>query len=112
MRSADVVFVVGGFKAKYGYLTEAKQHIEGSFSVPAVLTDNGDRLIQGCSNYRLFLVNTNFCHQKSDIGSTGAPVCLIIVGLRSITLASVTGGVDQSRIAGHSSQHPWTQILL
>lgn len=62
----DLVVVASDFNAALGYLMETERHIRGPFSVPAERTDNGGRLIQACSNRRLFLANTNLCHKPTS----------------------------------------------
>ncbi|TNN12522.1 Craniofacial development protein, partial [Schistosoma japonicum] len=45
-------------------LDQTERHLGGYFSVPAQRTDNGDRLLQLCSDNRLFLAITNFRHKE------------------------------------------------
>lgn len=48
---------------------------------------------------------------KSYSGSPGALLPLYYVELSLITLVSVTGDVDQSKITSHSDAHLWTKIM-
>lgn len=49
---------------------------------------------------------------KSAIGSRGARLRFHNVGLRLISLLSVTVGVNHSRVIEHSDAHCWTQTML
>ncbi|CAH8485715.1 unnamed protein product [Schistosoma margrebowiei] len=63
-KRSDIVLVGGDFNAQIGSLNQTERHLGGYFSVPAQRTDNGDRLLQLCSDNRLFLANTNFKHKE------------------------------------------------
>ncbi|KAK4474221.1 hypothetical protein MN116_000067 [Schistosoma mekongi] len=63
-KHSDLVILAGDFNAQIGSLNQSKRHLGGCFSVPAHRTDNGDRLLQLCSDNRLFLANTNFKHKE------------------------------------------------
>ncbi|CAH8290604.1 unnamed protein product [Heterobilharzia americana] len=63
-KRSDVVVVAGDFNAQVGRLSEAERHLGGTFGIPAERTDNGDRLLQLCSDNRLFLASTNFRHKE------------------------------------------------
>ena len=66
-RRSDVVIVAGDFNAQVGKLSEREGHLGGSYGVMAKRTDNGDRLLQLCSDNRLFLANTNFKHKEKHL---------------------------------------------
>lgn len=104
VRSTNIVAIASDFSAQLGYLTETKEHIGGRLSVPADRIDNSDRLFQVCSNHRLFLAHTNFCHEKRH-RLTWCRSSHSQRGLTLITLLSVTGGKDQSTIVDHCDQH-------
>ncbi|CAI2723096.1 unnamed protein product [Schistosoma spindalis] len=59
-KRSDIVLVAGDFNAQVGSLNETERHLGGYFIIPAQRTDNGDRLLQLCSDNRLFSANTNF----------------------------------------------------
>ncbi|CAH8658448.1 unnamed protein product [Schistosoma rodhaini] len=63
-KRSDIVVVAGDFNAQVGSLNQTERHLGGCFSIPAQRTDNGDRLLQLCSDNRLFLASTNFKHKE------------------------------------------------
>ncbi|CAH8430348.1 unnamed protein product [Schistosoma haematobium] len=63
-KRSDIVLVAGDFNAQIGSLNQTERHLGGYFSIPTQRTDNGDRLLQLCSDNRLFLANTNFKHKE------------------------------------------------
>ncbi|KAK4467292.1 hypothetical protein MN116_000315, partial [Schistosoma mekongi] len=63
-KRTDVVIMAGDFNAQVGRLDETERHLGGSYGVEAQRTDNGDRLLQLCSDNRLFLASTNFKHKE------------------------------------------------
>ncbi|CAH8440761.1 unnamed protein product, partial [Schistosoma bovis] len=63
-KHSDRVLLAGDFNAQIGSLNQTERHLGGYFSIPAQGTDNGDRLLQLCSENRLFLAKTNFKHKK------------------------------------------------
>ena len=63
-KRSDIVVVAGDFNARVGSLNQPERHLGGCFSIPAQRTDNGDRLLQLCSDNRLFLASTNFKHKE------------------------------------------------
>ena len=65
-RSTDIVILAGDLNAQVGRLTSAETHLGGRFGVNAQRTDNGDRLLHFCADHRLFLVNTNFQHKRTQ----------------------------------------------
>lgn len=54
---SDVVIVACNFGVRIGKLKQTERHLGGYYGVDVQRTDNGDRLLQWCSNNRLFLVN-------------------------------------------------------
>lgn len=54
--------MVGDFNAQVGRLNQTERHLSGSYAVVAQRTDNGDRLLQLCSDNHVFLENANFKH--------------------------------------------------
>ncbi|CAH8665504.1 unnamed protein product [Schistosoma curassoni] len=66
-KRSDVVIVAGDFNAQVGKLSAGERHLGGSYGVVAQRTDNGDRLLQLCSDNRLFLANTNFKHKEKHL---------------------------------------------
>lgn len=58
-RSMDFVIIAGDFNVQFCYLAKTERHIESRFSALVNRTDNGVRLIQVCSDTRLFLMRTN-----------------------------------------------------
>lgn len=62
-------------------------------------------------NKNKFLENSNF-RQKVTSVDPASPLDFHSVGTRPTTLPSVTGGVDQPRIVGHTGPHMWTQSML
>ncbi|CAH8439570.1 unnamed protein product [Schistosoma margrebowiei] len=63
-KRSDIVIVAGDFNAQIGSLSQTERHLGGYYIIPAQRTDNGDRLLQLCSDSRLFLANTNFKHKE------------------------------------------------
>ncbi|CAH8429248.1 unnamed protein product [Schistosoma intercalatum] len=61
---SDIVPTGGDFNAQIGSLNRKERHLGGYFSILVQRTDNGDRLLQLCSDNRLFLANTNFKHKE------------------------------------------------
>ncbi|CAH8543074.1 unnamed protein product, partial [Schistosoma turkestanicum] len=59
--------MAGDFNAQVGRLSENERHLGGCYGVAAQRTDNGDRLLQVCSDNRLFLANTNFRHKEKHL---------------------------------------------
>ncbi|CAH8465708.1 unnamed protein product [Schistosoma curassoni] len=66
-RRSDVVIVAGDFNAQVGKLSDRERHLGGSYSIMAQKTDDGDRLLQLCSDNRPFLANTNFKHKEKHL---------------------------------------------
>lgn len=64
VRPSDVVVVASDVKVQLGYLAYADGDSEDHLSAPPDQTDIGDGFIQARSNYKLFLANTSFCHEK------------------------------------------------
>lgn len=60
VHSMDIVVFADGPNVQLGYLAQTEWNMGGRIPVPADCTDNRDRLIQVCSDHRLFSVNTNF----------------------------------------------------
>ncbi|PXX94221.1 hypothetical protein DF185_23070, partial [Marinifilum breve] len=63
-KRSDIVLVGGDFNAQIGSLNQTERHLGGYFSIPTQQTDNGDRLLQLCSDNRLFLASANFKHKE------------------------------------------------
>ncbi|CAH8290911.1 unnamed protein product, partial [Schistosoma intercalatum] len=59
--------MAGDFNAQVGKLSDKERHLGGYYGVVAQRTDNGDRLLQLCSDNRLFLANTNFKHKEKHL---------------------------------------------
>ncbi|RTG85806.1 uncharacterized protein DC041_0013076 [Schistosoma bovis] len=66
-RRSDVVIVAGDFNAQVGKLSDRERHLGGFYSVVAQRTDNGDRLLQLCSDNCLFLANTSFKDKEEHL---------------------------------------------
>ncbi|TNN13054.1 Craniofacial development protein, partial [Schistosoma japonicum] len=66
-RRSDIIIMAGDFNAQVGRLSENERHLGGCYGVAAQRTDNGDRLLQLCSDNRLFLANTNFRHKEKHL---------------------------------------------
>ncbi|CAH8650188.1 unnamed protein product [Schistosoma margrebowiei] len=66
-RRSDVVIMAGDFNAQVGKLSEMERHLGGSYGVVAQRTDNGDRLLQLCSDNGLFFANTNFKYKEKHL---------------------------------------------
>lgn len=69
-----------------------------------------DRLIWVCFEHGQFPLDISFC-RKSDIYLPDASFKLLSVGLRSITLVSVTIGMDHLKTVDHSGPHLWTPMI-
>lgn len=76
----DVFVVLGHFNAQHEYLAETERHIGDEFSVPPDRINNGDRVIQVCSDHTRILTNNNFV-AESKIGPFDDPLCLQSVRL-------------------------------
>lgn len=57
--TTDVVLIIRHFRAIVGCFGRTEWQIGYRFVVPIDQTDNSDRFIWVCSDYRMFLVNTN-----------------------------------------------------
>lgn len=115
VRPADIVIADTDFNGQLGYLV--RRHLGGRVPVPADWTDNGDGLIQACSDQSRFLANTYFRHKGRNQLICGFPhppiqIQLHSIGLRLTTLPWVTGEVDQSKIADLCCPCSWTQIII
>ncbi|TNN18187.1 Craniofacial development protein, partial [Schistosoma japonicum] len=66
-RRSDIVIMAGDLNAQVGRLSENERHLGGCYGVTAQRTDNGDRLLQLCSDNGLFLANTNFRHKEKHL---------------------------------------------
>lgn len=62
-KRSDVIIIAGDFNAQLGRLNSSEKRFGGTFGVPANRTDNGDRLLQTCADYKLFVASTNFQHE-------------------------------------------------
>lgn len=103
LRSAHwaVLWVIAGeFKVKQSYLTKMERQIESQ--VPKYSIKNGN-LIQLSFGHRL-LETTDFRHNKPH-RLNWSLIRHLGIGIRSTTLTSATGDVNQSRIADHCSTH-------
>lgn len=60
--------VVSDFNAQLAYLAETESHTVKGFSFVIHRANNGDRLVEVCSDHRLYLADTIFC-QESDMCS-------------------------------------------
>lgn len=60
-----LLVIASDFGAQYGYLADKEKHIESSFTSLAKLTNHGNRLIQDCSDHKLFRVNRMFHCERS-----------------------------------------------
>ncbi|TNN10329.1 polyprotein, partial [Schistosoma japonicum] len=61
-----------------GRLSENESHLGGCYGVTAQRTDNGDRLLQLCSDNRLFLANTNFRHKENHLLTWRPPKSVLL----------------------------------
>ena len=59
-RSSDIILLAGDLNAQVGELSESESRLGGVFGLPARRSDNGDRLLQLCAEYNLFLSSTSF----------------------------------------------------
>lgn len=107
----DVVVVAEDLN-QYDCSAETERHEKGRRSIPVHLNAKGNRLIQICSDCRMFLANTDACVKKWFWLNGRSLLRLHSVKLRLITLPSVKCGVDQERTTDHSEPHKWTQTTL
>lgn len=61
VRLTDALVIASDFDTNLNYLEEAERHMGGSLSVLVDSTDSCNRLIQVCSDHKLFLENINSC---------------------------------------------------
>lgn len=107
----DFAIASSDFKAQLNYLAQPERHIGDPFSVPVDHIDNSDLHIGDYSDRRQLLASTTF-FIKEDIGSPGSLLHLRNVGLRLITLALVTGDINQSRVAGGCGPYLCIEIVF
>ncbi|KAH9591881.1 UBX domain-containing protein 4 [Schistosoma haematobium] len=62
VRSIDIVVLAGDLNAQVGRLGTEESRLGGRWGLVSRRTDNGDRLLQLCTDYNLFLASTNFRH--------------------------------------------------
>ena len=61
-RSTDIVVLAGDLNAQVGRLGTEESRLGGRWGLVGRRTDNGDRLLQLCTDHNLFLASTNFRH--------------------------------------------------
>lgn len=71
---SDIVILAGDLNAKVGRLTATESHLGGAFGIESLRSDNGDRLLNLCSDHRLYLTSTSFRH-RSRRSATWRPPC-------------------------------------
>ena len=67
LRSAkqrDLVVLAGDINAQVGRIASSGKRLGSSFGIQTNRTDNGDRLLQLCTDHKLYLISTNFKHKK------------------------------------------------
>ncbi|MGL5405228.1 MAG: endonuclease/exonuclease/phosphatase family protein, partial [Propionibacteriaceae bacterium] len=64
-KNTDIVVLAGDMNARIGQLDTNELHLGGGFAVDSVRNDNGDRLLQLCTDHQLFLSSTSFQHKRS-----------------------------------------------
>ncbi|CAH8481415.1 unnamed protein product [Schistosoma haematobium] len=62
VRSTDIVVLAGDLSAQVGRLGTEESRLGGRWGLVGRRTDNGDRLLQLCTDHNLFLASTNFRH--------------------------------------------------
>ncbi|CAH8453374.1 unnamed protein product [Schistosoma guineensis] len=64
-KCSNIVLLADDFNAQVGRLNQAERHLGGYSGIPDQRTDNVDRLLQLCSDGRLFLTSTDFMHKET-----------------------------------------------
>ncbi|CAH8509790.1 unnamed protein product [Schistosoma curassoni] len=62
VRSTDIVVLVEDLNAQVGRLGTEESRLGGRWRLVGRRTDNGDHLLQLCTDHNLFLASTNFRH--------------------------------------------------
>ncbi|CAH8665748.1 unnamed protein product [Schistosoma haematobium] len=62
VRSTDIVVLAGDLNAQVGRLGTEESRLGGRWGLVGLRSDNGDRLLQLCTDHNLFLASTNFRH--------------------------------------------------
>ncbi|KAH9594337.1 hypothetical protein MS3_00005453 [Schistosoma haematobium] len=62
VRSTDIVVLAGDLNAQVGRLGTEEGRLGGRWGLVGRRSDNGDRLLQLCTDHNLFLASTNFRH--------------------------------------------------
>ncbi|CAH8540670.1 unnamed protein product [Schistosoma guineensis] len=62
VRSTDIVVLTGDLNAQVGRLGTEESRLGGRWGLVGRRSDNGDRLLQLCTDHNLFLASTNFRH--------------------------------------------------
>jgi len=88
-RSSDIVILTGDFNAQVGLLGENEQTLGGRYGIDSPRSDNGERLLQLCGEYNLFLSSTSFrnkprryCTWYSPATSTWSQIDHIAISYR------------------------------
>ncbi|KAH9590416.1 hypothetical protein MS3_00003110 [Schistosoma haematobium] len=64
VRSTDIVVLAGDLNVQVGHLGTEESSLGGRWGLVGRRTDNGDRLLQLCTDNNLFLASTNFRHSQ------------------------------------------------
>ncbi|CAH8549785.1 unnamed protein product [Schistosoma margrebowiei] len=62
VRSTDIVVLAGDLNTQVGHLGTEESRLGGRWGLVGRRSDNGDRLLQLCTDHNLFLASTNFRH--------------------------------------------------
>ncbi|MES9976933.1 MAG: reverse transcriptase domain-containing protein [Candidatus Thiodiazotropha sp.] len=62
---SDIVVLAGDLNARVGRLTTTESHLGGHHGLDSCRTDNGERLLQICSDHKLYLSSVSFRNKKS-----------------------------------------------
>ena len=72
-RSSDIIVVAGDMNAQVGKLSASEARLGGLLGLDSERTDNGERLLQLCGTYGLFLCSTNFRKNKRQLATWRCP---------------------------------------
>ena len=72
-KSSDVIVLAGDMNAQVGRLSSNETRLGGRLGLHSERTDNGERLLQLCSDLGLFLCSTNFRNNKKHLATWRSP---------------------------------------
>ncbi|CAI2728541.1 unnamed protein product [Schistosoma spindalis] len=73
LRSTDIVVLAGDLNAQVGRLDTEESRLGGRWGLVGRRTDNGERLLQLCTDHNLFLASTNFRQSRRRCATCHPP---------------------------------------